>query len=159
MSVHLTTKRLKIVPQTRESALAMVENMSPEDRAQVSPEWLALVNGPETHGHWVYGFAVTMRGTDKQVGVGGFKGPPENGVVEIAYAVDAAQRGRGYATEIAGGLTAHALSFPEVSCVRAHTLKTGLASQRALLGNGFKSLGDFIDPADGLVKRFERRRA
>ena len=44
------------------------------------------------------------------VGSMGFKAPPDTtGTVEIGYAVNRSQRGRGYATEMAGALVAWAL--------------------------------------------------
>jgi hypothetical protein len=39
----MRTKNLDLVGKTREAALASVEAMRPEDKAQVSPDWLARV--------------------------------------------------------------------------------------------------------------------
>jgi [ribosomal protein S5]-alanine N-acetyltransferase len=152
------TDRLTIVRQTRAQALAMVEALSPEDRVQVSPDWLAMVEGPEMRGGWAYGFSVVLTDGGTPVGTGGFKAPPVDGMVEIAYAVEPAERGKGFASEIAKGLTAYAFSFPEVTRVRAHTLPDGIASQRALAGSGFAFVGEVNDPEDGLVFRYERGR-
>lgn len=152
---RLTTQRLAIIPQTQAETLAMVEAMRPEDRVHVSPAWLALVNGPPELGHWAYGFSVTGKTGGEKIGTAGFKGPPVGGVVEIAYAVEAAHRGKGYASEIAAALTGYALSFAEVKSVRAHTAVDGIASQRALARAGFSFTGDVVDPEDGPVKRFD----
>ncbi len=43
--------------------------------------------------------------------------------------------------------------------VLAHTLPTGLASQRVLLKAGFHKSGELVEPEDGLVWRFEVDRA
>ena len=88
----------------------------------------------------------------------GVKAPPKDGVVEIAYVIEPGHQRRGYATEIAAGLTAFAFSFAEVDRVRAHTLVDGAASQRVLLKCGFRNLGEVVDPDDGVVLRFEQRR-
>lgn len=135
----------------------MVDAMTREDRAQVSDAWLALVRGPEERARWGFSFAA-MSATGETIGSGGFKGPPEDGVVEIAYGVQPAHRGKGYASEIAAALTDYALSRPEVMVVRAHTLAEGMASQRALARAGFAYVGEVIDPEDGPVTRFERKR-
>ncbi|QJW83356.1 GNAT family N-acetyltransferase [Ramlibacter terrae] len=131
--------------------------MRPEDRAEVSPDWLARMEAATTPDPWLHGFtALALDGAP--VGQGGFKAPPSGGFVEIAYAIEPECEGQGYATEIAMALAAFALSFPEVQTVRAHTLPGGLASQRVLLKSGFEAVGPVMDPEDGEVLRFERRR-
>ena len=92
------------------------------------------------------------------VGEGGFKGPPRDGVVEIAYGTAPAHRGKGYATQTAAALVQYALEFGEVSLVLAHTLPDSTASQRVLTKCGFQRVGEVIDPEDGLVWRFEKHR-
>jgi hypothetical protein len=42
-ATHLRTKSLVVSLLTRQEMLAIVEAMSPEDRARVSPEWLAAI--------------------------------------------------------------------------------------------------------------------
>jgi RimJ/RimL family protein N-acetyltransferase len=108
---------------------------------------------------WIHGFSVLHRGSGALIGTGGFKGPPAGGIVEIAYGVVANERGKGYATEITGALVAYAFASNEVELVRAHTLPDASASQRVLLKCGFSHVGETLDPDDGLVWRFERRRA
>jgi len=89
---------------------------------------------------------------------GGFKGPPDaEAVVEIAYGTAEEHRGLGYATEIAAALTDFAFASGLVRVVRAHTKPDGMASARVLTKCGFRSVGDVIDPEDGLVCRWERR--
>lgn len=137
----------------------MLEAISDDVRRQYSAEWLALVHGPEERGAWAYGYSILATEDGAEVASAGFKGPPIDGVVEIAYAVEAAHRGKGYATEIASALAHHALTFAEVTCVRAHTLPDGIVSQRALLGSGFSFTGQTEDPDDGVVNRYELTRA
>lgn len=82
------------------------------------------------------------KATGTAVGQLGCKGLPDgNGVVEIGYSLSPASRGRGYATESVGALTAWLLSQPAVSQVTAECLETNRASVRVLEGTGFKLVG------------------
>jgi ribosomal-protein-alanine N-acetyltransferase len=108
---------------------------------------------------WMHGFSAVGQESGAAVGMGAFKGPPAGGMVEIAYAVNEEYQGQGYATEIAAALVEYALQHAEVDLVRAHTLLDGAASQRVLVKCGFEPVGEVVDPEDGLVRRFERRRS
>jgi ribosomal-protein-alanine N-acetyltransferase len=66
------------------------------------------------------------------IGMGGFKGPPKEGVVEIGYAVAPAFQGRGLATEAARQLVHRAFTDRRVTAVDAHTLSHPNASVRVL---------------------------
>jgi [ribosomal protein S5]-alanine N-acetyltransferase len=157
-AMHLSTRHLDLVPQTRENIQALMDAMAPSDRAQLSADWLALFRASPYSDPWVHGFAAVYRKSGVTIGTASFKGPPTDGMVEIAYGVDAEQRGNGYATEIARALVAYAFAFPAVNIVRAHTLAEANASGRVLAKSGFERVGDFVDPEDGLVWRFEKRR-
>ena len=154
--MELTTQRLKIVLQNREEVEQMIAAMSENDRAQVSPEWLARMRASTVADPWVYAFRVLLRDTGTVVGSCSFKGPPADGVVEIAYAIDPEHTGRGYATEAAQALVDYTALHREVRLVRAHTLSDAPASQRILAKCGFRYIGEVIDPEDGPVSRFER---
>src|SRR6478735_1391927 len=119
MTLH--TSRLELRPKTRADVEVMIQAMTPNDRAQISPKWMAMFHASKTANPWIYGFTARLRDGDV-IGMGGFAGPPENGMVEIAYAVDEASRGQGYATEIAQALVEFAFGSDEVNVVRAHTL-------------------------------------
>jgi RimJ/RimL family protein N-acetyltransferase len=154
----LPTERLELVLKTPEELRLMIEGMSPDDRRQVSADWLARVEAAKSADPWVHGFSVLQRSTRTPVGHGAFKAPPENGIVEIAYAIDPDHRGRGYATEVARALVTYAFGFPEVSVVRAHTLPEENASTRVLEKCGLSRVGEVVDPEDGLVWRFQIKR-
>lgn len=146
--------RIRLTLRTPEEWRAILDTMSPEHRAQVSPAWLARMQAAVQPDPWLHGFnAVDADGT--VVGTGAFKAPPADGVVEIAYAVDDAHQGRGYATEIAAGLVDFAFTSGTVQRVTAHTLPDGMASQRVLVNSGFRLVGPWEDPEDGTVLRFE----
>ena len=156
-TLQLSTKTLTLVSLTREETLAMVDAMRPEDRAQVSPDWLAALRASESIDPWRHGFSMVHRETGCNVGSCGFKGPPADGFVEIAYGIEPEHRCKRYATEAAEALTSFAFA-QNVPLVRAHTFHEANASTRVLTKCGFLRIGEVIDPEDGLVWRWERHR-
>jgi RimJ/RimL family protein N-acetyltransferase len=148
---------LKLVPQTIAEARAMVEALAPEHRAQLSPEWLARVYS-STADHWTLGYALVRIPDGVPIGNCGFKGPPRDGVVEIAYRVAPEFEGRGCATEAAKALVRIAFESTDVHTVIAHTMSDTNSSSRVLVKAGFRSVGQVIEPEDGLVWRWERAR-
>src|SRR4051794_18547810 len=104
-ATQLPTKTLVLNLLTREETLARVGAMSPEDRAQVSPVWLAAVEASKSMDPWQHGFSILHRDTGQIIGSCGFKGPPAEGAVEIAYGIEPEHQGKGYATEAAEALT------------------------------------------------------
>lgn len=154
----LQTDRLALKLETTAAVLARIAAMSPADRAEVSPEWLAQLRAAPLPTPWTHGVALVERATGAVVGSAGFKGPPDaDGVVEIAYGLAPAHRGRGYAREAAGALSEYALRVAGARCVRAHTRPDNTASARVLAACGFAPVGEVLDPEDGLVQRWERR--
>jgi len=149
------TKNLCFILCTTEQCRADIERLSPSDRAQVSPVWLARLEAAPSPDPWVHGFTVVHRESGVPVGKCGFKGPPSERVVEIAYGIASEHQGKGYATEAAQAVTAFALASGLVDVVRAHTLPESNASGRVLAKCGFRHLGEVIDPEDGLVWRWE----
>lgn len=128
--------------------------MQSAERAEVSPAWLAQLRTAEPS-PWTHLFAMVERATGASVGGCGYKGPPDSeGVVEIAYGVDAEHRGRGFAKEAAAALVQYALGAG-IRIVRAHTRPENAASGRVLAACGFALLGEVMDPEDGLVQRWE----
>jgi len=85
------------------------------------------------------------------VGQCGYKGPPNDGMVEFGYAVIPSCRGIGLATEIAAVLIDHAFSFPEITHVIAHTLAEENASVKVLRKCGLQFVSEINDPEDGLI--------
>lgn len=143
--------------QTPEDVRTFIEGLDPEDKKELSSDWLALVEAATSADPWTHGFALAHLANDVVVGRVGFKGPPTtDGVVEIAYGVEPDHQGKGYATEAAEALTAYALSTEHVRVVRAHTNPEPNASTRVLTKCGFRCLGEVMDPEDGLVWRWEK---
>jgi [ribosomal protein S5]-alanine N-acetyltransferase len=152
----LRTANLRLIPQTREDIRTLVDTMTPAEKAQLSADWLALLHASAEVDPWVHGFRLVHRDSGAFVGTCSFKGPPADGIVEIAYGVAADHQGNGYATEAAQALVAYASTFGEVRVVRAHTLPGSSASQRVLAKCGFRHVGEVIDPDDGPVWRYEK---
>src|SRR5262245_40539137 len=138
-TTEITTANLRLVLNTREKVRALIDALSPSDRAQVSPAWLSAAMAAALPDPWIHGFAIFDRATGAAIGNCGFKGPPtSDGRVEIAYGVDEAYRGRGYATEAALGLAGYAFTAGGVEVVQAHTLPEESASTRVLRKSGFR---------------------
>ena len=150
----IPTGRLRLVLESTESVLARIEELSPADRAQVSPAWLAQLRSAAPSA-WTHGFALVEQATGTVVGSCGYKGPPDpDGTVEIAYVVDPAHQGRGFAKEAAVALVDHALAAG-VRVVCAHTLPERSASTSVLTACGFEHVGAIEDPEDGTVWRWQ----
>ena len=155
----IVTKRLRLVPHSPAEVRAQIEAMPAEDRKQVSPIWLERAYAATAPDPWTLGFAIYDH-SGIPLGMGAFKGPPdEHGVVEIAYGIAPDQQGKGYATEAAEALASFAFASGRVRVVCAHTLAEVSASTRVLEKCGFRSVGQVIDPEDGLVWRWERTTA
>lgn len=88
------------------------------------------------------------------IGNCGYKGPPANGVVEIGYEIARDYRGRGFASEMAKTLVAHAFTQPEVNTIVAHTLPAENDSVRVLRKCGFDFVSRVNDPDDGWIWRW-----
>ena len=156
-SKPVQTKNLKLVPQTLEEVHAMIEAMTPSEKAELSADWLELLRVFTPADSWTLGFSLVHLDSDTVVGTCGFKGPPDaDGVVEIAYGVAPEYQGKGYATEAAQALTDYAFRRDKVRVVRAHTRPEPNASTRVLTKCGFRRIGEVIDPEDGLVWRWEK---
>jgi len=134
----------------------MIAQMPADQQSQISADWLARMRASKVADPWTHAFRVMQRDTDSIVGTCGFKGPPTDGVVEIAYAIEPEHEGNGYATEAAQALVGFAFSRGEVCLIRAHTLPEGASSKRVLVKCGFRYVGEIVDVEDGVVSRFER---
>lgn len=107
---------------------------------RIAPEWLSyLFIDPDT---------------SALIGLGGFKGPPAGGAVEIGYGIAPARRRRGCATEAARQLVARAAAAGATT-VLAHTLPEANPSTRVLTSLGFTRVGTVLDPDDGPIWRWE----
>ncbi len=85
------------------------------------------------------------------VATGGFKGPPKNDRVEIAYGTLPQYEGQGFASTVCHLLVQIALKASPYLLVTARTLMEENASTRILKKNGFSFFGPVSDPEDGQV--------
>ena len=85
------------------------------------------------------------------VGCGGFKGPPVDNRVEIAYGTLPELEGQGYATATARALIELAKSTDATVLVTAQTLPEPNASNALLKKLGFSFAGVVAHPEDGDV--------
>jgi RimJ/RimL family protein N-acetyltransferase len=152
----LKADRLELNLQSPKEVVAWVDSLPPEVRVEISSIWLERLNNAIEPDPWLCMFRIRLIEDKSEVGSCGFKGPPdENGVVEIAYGIDEQYRNLGFATESANTLKEYALGLAEVRIVRANTKSENVASERTLEKCGFKLVGQFNDPEDGLVNRWE----
>ena len=123
---------------------------------EVSESFLARLRDSPSADLWRDGFGVIHAAENRLIGLCSFNGPPDaEGAVEISYAIAPAYTARGYATEAARLLIAHATASGEVRAVRAHTLPEENASTRVLKKCGFQQRGAVNHPEDGLVWLWE----
>lgn len=85
------------------------------------------------------------------VGSAGFKGPPVNGVIEIAYGTNEEYRKQGIGTAICALLVHLALRTDPLIKVTARTFLKENFSARILEKNNFMCTGTVHDPEDGEV--------
>ena len=85
------------------------------------------------------------------VGAAGFKGPPKNNKVEIAYGTFPLCEGKGIGTEICRQLVLLAIATDPEIIITARTLPEENASAGILKKNGFILLGTVWDDEDGNV--------
>jgi [ribosomal protein S5]-alanine N-acetyltransferase len=173
----LQTPRLHLQPFSPAHLLALIESNAAFEESfacpaaeglrelfvsdDVSPAWLDVLRGsadaePDP---WVFGFAIIHSKNNAVVGTLGFKGlPDKDGVVEIAYGIAPEYEGQGIATEAAAAGVDFAFKSGRVKVVRAHTLPTNSASKRVLEKCGLSFIGEVVDPEDGPVWRWERKK-
>jgi RimJ/RimL family protein N-acetyltransferase len=144
---------LEFIPATRATVRLLAEE--PEEFARehgvrlhevaqsVARQTLEFMDGfpPESWAEW-FGYLVVEGESQQLAGVCSFKGPPVEGVAEIAYFTFPGFEGRGIATEMARFLFARAGESPRVSSVIAHTLAERNASTRVLEKIGMTFAGD-----------------
>ena len=136
----LETQRLRLRVETQAEMEALIAAQTDPALKTAYGEMLAGARSHPEHWEW---YAVWRIGLKNGACAGdlSFKGPPENGAVEIGYGVLEAYRGRGIATEAVRAAVAWALAQPGVTAVEAETEPGNAASQRVLAKCGFLPTG------------------
>jgi [ribosomal protein S5]-alanine N-acetyltransferase len=131
------------------------QNWPPETAADVLPLFLSWLEAAPDRVGW-FGWYALAAGEGAAASVlvagGGFKGPPRDGTAEVGYSVLPQFQGRGYATEMVGGLVRWAMNQAGVTRVVAETEWANPASVRVLCKLGFASSGPATEPGG---QRFE----
>ncbi len=174
----LTTPRLRLVPITvamveavmlgrREDAEALVQATMPErwpNRDLVERAFTASLDAiradPEVRlwGDRVMVLPGTGGEADRVVGSVVFHGRPgQDGVAEIAYGVEEASQGLGYATEAVGASVDWAFTQPGVRAVQAATFGWHVPSLRVIEKVGMVRVGTREHEVLGEMLVFERR--
>ncbi len=118
-------------------------------------QWvLNRLSKPDAEPQWLMYLSV-LKENNTLIGGCGFKGTPENGVVEIGYEVAPTYRWKGIATEMAEALIEFAFQHAEVAKVQAHTLGIENESGSVLKKCGMKWIEALDDPEDGKIWRWE----
>lgn len=124
---------------------AVAESWPPDLYDDDAAKWMLgglQATAPGTEGFWAYYFVWSTgpRGA-VLIGVGGFKGPPAEGRVELGYSIVPEYQRRGFATEAVLGMLRFAFSHEEVSEVIAETLPDLIPSIGVLEKTGFGLVG------------------
>lgn len=140
--MRLETERLFIYPVSDGEMKALAGNeKDPELRKAYSEMLRGCEAEPESR-IWYAAWDMELRDSPgTTVGDLCFKGPPENGAVEVGYGLRAGFCGRGYMTEALKALCAWALTQPGVLRVEAETEPGNAASQAVLARAGFVPMG------------------
>ncbi|MDO8297568.1 MAG: GNAT family N-acetyltransferase [Caulobacter sp.] len=169
----IRTARLRLEPARYSDLLAVAVGEAALSRAlgvSIAPDWAGddamdaigrsrdmLADDPELAQWWMH--FIVHDADNRLIGLGGFKGQPAGGQVEIGYEIAPGYRGQGLATEAARGMVDHALAHPTVEHVLAHTLPVESASTTILRRLGLRFIQALTDPDDGPIWRWRLDRA
>jgi ribosomal-protein-alanine N-acetyltransferase len=164
------THRMRLVPATASLIRAELEDRDalarllhatlpdewpPEEHVDALPWFLAhLKRRPDQAGWFAWYGLLRSAGTSTPVliGSGGFKGPPQEGTVEVGFAVLEPFRRKGYATEMVGALVGWAQADAGVRRVVAETRAENVSSVRVLRKLGFSGCGAGSEPGSVLFE-------
>jgi [ribosomal protein S5]-alanine N-acetyltransferase len=168
----MVTARMRLAPATvalaraeltcrpefaRLLSAAVPDEWPPETLADALPTFLEWIEAaPDRVGWYVwYGVMRVPREAsdmlaqevgDVLVASGGFKGPPQEGAVEIGYSVLPRFQGNGYAGEMVRALVDWAFAQPDVSRIVAETTEENVPSVRLLRRLRFTRTGPAAEP-------------
>jgi [ribosomal protein S5]-alanine N-acetyltransferase len=91
---------------------------------------------------WYTNWEIVLKNENVSVGGIGFAGYPDEGNTQIGYFVDKKFRNLGIATEALNALLDWGFMDPSLKTVLADTEKHNIDSQKVLIKNGFKIIGE-----------------
>jgi [ribosomal protein S5]-alanine N-acetyltransferase len=129
----------------------------PEMLADALPVFLEWIEAAPDQVGWYVWYAMMRASREAQdmlagdvgdilMASAGFKGPPQDGTVEIGYSVLPRFQGHGYATEMVRALIDWALAQPGVARVVAETTEENASSLRLLRRLGFVEARPAVEP-------------
>lgn len=138
--IQLATQRLTLRPMTESEMRALAQAQTDAHMENAYREMLdGCTARPEAYA-WFAAWRIALKdGTP--VGDLCFKGPPQNGAVEIGYGIEPPHQRSGYATEAVGAAVRWAMKQKGVWVVTAETEPGNEASQHVLKKCGFKPTG------------------
>ncbi len=139
---------MELIAITESGELAKPVPFTPEVAAEVVEAMTQLYRTVGYEPPWI-GYLAVENGTC--VGMCGFKSPPQNNRVEIAYGTLPEHEARGVATRMASELICLALDKMPALTVAAQTLPEENASTSVLKKLRFRLVGPVEHPEDGLV--------
>jgi RimJ/RimL family protein N-acetyltransferase len=145
---------ISLVSIDRDGAPRGYEGPLPEGAPEVLRATAALYESVGFAEPWIGYLAVADGGP---IGTCGFKSPPRQGRVEIAYFTFPTFEGRGFATAMASELIAVAARQDPSVQVAAQTLPERSASHRILEKLGFRHVATLDHPEDGTVWEWQLR--
>jgi ribosomal-protein-alanine N-acetyltransferase len=139
---------LELIAITENGELAKPVSSAPQVAAEVVEAMKQLYRAVGYEPPWIGYLAIE---NDTCVGTCGFKSPPQNNRVEIAYFTFPGHESRGVATRMASELIRLALDKMPAVTVAAQTLPEENASTSVLQKLRFRLVGTVEHPEDGLV--------
>ncbi len=141
--IRLTTARLIIEPMTLEE-LAKLVVIYGKIVPELSQAYQEMLEGCQQYVQdyiWYTSWKMCLKENGQRIGDVGFKGPAQNGMVEIGYGINEQYQGQGYATEGVKAVCDWALRQNDVQAVEAETEPNNKASQNVLNKLGFIATG------------------
>ena len=134
---HLKTERLELEPISDEEIEQLIRREDSDEMKKAYGEMLDGCRKAPAQRIWYAPWKMSLRGDTKYIGDLCFKGPAQNGAVEIGYGILPEYEGKGYTTEAAKAMLAWAFQQTGVRFVEAETEPDNRASQRILEKCGF----------------------
>ena len=171
----LRTDRLEVIAATLELTLLELESAKalaaaldvteprswpPPLNDESSQRWFLdkLQSDPGIAGWTMWYFVLCSGGRRELVGNGGFKGPPQQGIVEVGYSIRPEHQRNGYATEATVALIDWAFSHEDVDRVAAETLPHLEPSLGVMRKCGMRCVGSGKEEEGLHTVRYEVRR-
>lgn len=168
----IVTARMRLLPATATLARAELTDRAefarllsatvpaewpPEMLADALPLFLEWIEAAPDQAGWYVWYAMTRAPRealdmladnigDTLIASAGFKGPPQDGTVEIGYSVLPQFQGQGYATEMVRALIDWAFAQPGVVRIVAETTEDNTPSVRLLHRLGFVRTEPAVEP-------------